>query len=136
MKVIECTSEASLITFNDKVMGVFENARDLDEFAKLLEGTSDRVETLEGPVGARCLKQIKNSVEGFLDAVLGDMESSMLKVYLKAIEKGYMVFAVPATAETRDEIVSAALQFGAKHVAHFGTIVNETFQTYSGDQPP
>lgn len=137
MRVVFCPEESDVMTFNDKVMGVFEGRGDFDRFAgslDLVDGTE--VEMLHGAAGRRCLQSVKQSVEGFLDAVLGDMESAMMEIYLQAVERGAVVFAIPATAENRMEIVEAAVRHGGKHIAHFGQIVTESFEHLTGDPPP
>lgn len=137
MKVIDCPESSDVITFNDKVMGVMENQTNLNRFLQAVDRLgSDEVEILAGSAGIRCLQSVKRSVEGFLDAVLGDMESSMMAVYLRAIESGSVVFAVPCHADKRDSIVEVAVESGARHVAHFGQMVNESFQHRRGDLPP
>lgn len=137
MKVVECPEGSALVSLTDKVMGVFERSEEVARFANsLIAVEPGEVIVLAGPQGEQCLQNLKKSVEGFLDALLGDLESSMLKVYLQAVERGASVFAVPATAENRDEIVDAAIDQGARHVAHFGQAVNESFESRTGDLPP
>lgn len=136
MKLIHCSEESDVMTFNDKVMGVFERRDDLNQFVASLEDLgAEEVEVLDGAGGEISLQQVKQSVEGFLDAVLGDMESAMLKVYLKAVERGAIVFAVPAKSENRNAIVNAAVRHGAKHIAHFGQLMTESFEQLTGDLP-
>jgi hypothetical protein len=137
MKIVECPEGSALVSLTDKVMGVFERGEDVSRFASSLDAVeSGEVIVLTGAEGEACLQNLKKSVEGFLDALLGDLESSMLKVYLQAVERGATVFAVPATAENRDQIVDAAIDQGARHVAHFGQAVNESFENRTGDMPP
>jgi len=136
MKVVNCDREIENMTLTGKVMGVFESRERLDAFrdaASLRE--TDEVEVFEGRDGLQCLKQFSESVEGFLDALLGDMESGMLKVFMQAVERGAVVFAVPVESNERDELVRVAVQHGAKHLAHFGQLVNESFEHLTGDQP-
>lgn len=137
MKVVECPEGSALVSLTDKVMGVFDQHEEARRFAESLDEVEQgKVIVLAGAEGETCLHNLKKSVEGFLDALLGDLESSMLKVYLQAVERGAIVFAVPATADNRDAIVDAAIEGGARHVAHFGQAVNESFERRTGDMPP
>jgi len=136
MKLVDCQEESDVVSFNDKVMGVFDRRDDLNRFLASAEVLGAKeAEVLAGARGEHCLQQVKHSVEGFLDAVLGDMESAMLKVYLQAVERGAVVFAIPATSENRDAIVTAAVRHGAKNLAHFGQLVTESFEYLTGDAP-
>jgi len=133
MKVTYLSSESTpnVASFSDKVMGEFPTREQLDAFILSLERQRHGVATvdvLEGKAGEVCLNKLRKSVEGFLDAVLGDAETEMLHAYEKAVAQGRIVFAVPVTAATRDEVVRLAIEHGAKNVAHFGTFVNETFE--------
>ncbi len=135
MRIIDCDTEETL-TFDDKLMGVFEDTQALESFASRVETSfEDEVELLRGAAGQRCLEKVGETVHGFVEALLGDMESGMLKVYLQAVEAGHTVFAIPVTSESRDEIVREAVQLGAKNLAHFGQLVNESFEHLTGDLP-
>jgi len=133
MRVTYLSSESTpnIASFSDKVMGEFKTREQLDGFVRVLERQKHGIETvevLEGKAGECCLGKLKKSVEGFLDAVLGDAETEMLHAYEQAVAQGSIVFAIPVTAESRDEVVKLAIEYGAKNVAHFGTFVNETFE--------
>jgi hypothetical protein len=137
MNVVGCPEKSDLMSFNDKVMGVFERLEEFDRFAASVapDGQAE-IEVLYGPSGRTCLEQVKWSVEGFLDSMLGDMESAMMKVYLQAVDRGAVVFAAPATSENRDLIVDTAVRQGGKNIAHFGQLITESFEHLAGDPPP
>lgn len=137
MRLIDCPELSDAPTFNNKVMGVMDHPEKLNRLLRALDALgAEETEVLSGSAGARCLQNVKSSVGGFLDAVLGDMESAMLKVYLQAVESGLVVFAVPCASENREPIVDAAIRAGAHHVVHFGQTVHESFENRTGDLPP
>jgi hypothetical protein len=115
-------------SFSDKVMGVFRSWAEIERFAVELDllGISE-MDVLEGESGEAYLDRVRNSVSGFLDYMLGDLETEMLHEYDAAIAAGHFVFAIPHAAEHGEEIVRRAQGCGAQHVAHFGTFVNTSY---------
>src|SRR5439155_14143177 len=98
MKVTSITSESTpdVVSFSDKVMGEFETHADLDTFARDLDNLEiGTIEVLEGESGQAYLRQVRKSVTGFLDYMLGDLESEMLREYEHAAAQGHVIFAVP-----------------------------------------
>jgi hypothetical protein len=136
MDAVDNTKTNDRLSFDGRVMGAFENKAELNAFVQSLgETRSGDIEIYEGAAGLESLKKTRESVGGFLDRMLGDLESSMSNVYTQAIEQGWSVFAVEAEGETKDRIVRTAQQQGARHLVHFGTLVNESYDLMTGDHP-
>jgi hypothetical protein len=130
MKVTSIASDIppNVVSFSDKVMGEFATHEEFEAFAQDLDNLQiDNVEVLDGESGEIYIREARKSVTGFLDSILGDLESEMLREYERALALGHVVFAVPEARNKRDSIVNLAVDHGAKHVAHFGTFVNESF---------
>jgi len=128
---------SSVMSQSDRVMGVVANHRELEELTWVLEplGVST-IDVLEGNHGQKILDANKHTFAGFVNTVLGDLETEMRRCYSQEVEDGRIVFAVPITKGNADEIVKAAMSIGAEHIAHFGTLVNENFDLPIGPATP
>jgi len=122
------STESSVIAQSDKVMGVVNDYNTLNALLAALRPLDvGKVEFLIGPSGAEYLERREDSLKGLLDFFLGDQESEARKRYAIEIEKGRIVFGVPARSASKAEIVKAAQSVGAELILHFGTWVHESF---------
>jgi hypothetical protein len=121
-------SVPSALSYFDRVMGVRAGRRELDALARVSEGVGvGIVEVLEGAAGAASLDRQEHSCWTFLDKYFGDIEAEMSRRYAHEVGQGRLVFGVPVTRGNKDAVVEAALAHHAKHVAHFGRWIDESF---------
>ena len=129
---LSADSASSVSSQAKNVMGVVADHGELEQLSQALDSMGvNEIEVLQGNRGREHLNRSQHSVEGFLNLIFGDLESEMRLCYLQEIERGRLVFAVPVTGDNADDVVRAAQELGVKHLARFGTLVNESFE-----QPP
>ena len=129
MRVTRITkaSDPTALSGASRVMGVVPGERELDDLVRALEAVGvSAVEVLAGKAGAGYLDQREHSFRAFLDLYLEDLETDMRHRYAHEVGRGRLVFAVPVTPDTKDDVVEAVRARGASHIAHFGTWVNES----------
>ena len=112
----------SLETPYGKVIGVATGDDQLRLISEALAKLGlHTIEVLEGGEGS---KVIEGWQEAVANTFLGDMETELVHRFLKAVNHGLIVFAVPivdsATAKPAAEAVKAQ---GASEIVDFGTMV-------------
>jgi hypothetical protein len=125
---ISASSAPSVFSHSNRVTGVLAGHHELDALTRALEcvGVSN-VEILEDDAGAGYLDQREHSFRGFLEFLFSELKPDMRHRYGHEIGQGRLVFAVPVTQGTKDDVVKAVLAHGASHVAHFGKWIDESF---------
>ena len=79
------------------------------------------IEVLEGGEGSKVIEGWQESVA---ETFLGDMESELVRRFLKAVNHGLIVFAVSIVEHgTAQPVAEAAKAQGASEVVDFGTMV-------------
>ena len=127
---VSMNASPSVLSRSNRVMGVLENRHELESFIQEIEPLGvGEIEVLEKGQVKDPLTNHELSLKGLLDSIFGDLETELRKIYAREVGQGRLVFTAAVTDDNVDEVVMTAKMRGGKHLAHFGALIEESFET-------